>query len=75
MVHLLHEHVGRGGGEGALVVVLPVDVELAPRVVLAQVVLRLGQHAAGAAGGVEQLAHGAGRGEQFVVVDEQQVRP
>ena len=27
VVHLLHQHVGRGGGEGALVVVLPVDVE------------------------------------------------
>ena len=41
--------------------------------VLAQVVLRLGQHAAGAAGRVEQLAHRAGRGEQLVVVDEQDV--
>jgi hypothetical protein len=39
--------------------------------VLAQVALRLGQHAAGAAGRVEQLAHGAGRGEQLVVVDEE----
>ena len=41
--------------------------------VLAQVVLRFGQHAAGAAGRVEQLAHRAGRGEQLVVVDEQDV--
>jgi hypothetical protein len=71
VVHLLHQHVGGRGGEGALVVVLPVDVELGRAVVLAQVVLRLGQHAAGAAGRVEQLAHGAGRGEQLVVVDEQ----
>ena len=38
---------------------------------LTQVVLGLGQHAAGAAGGVEQLADGAGCGEQFVVLDEQ----
>ena len=73
VVHLLHQHVGRSGGEGALVVVLPVDVEPGRRVVLAQVVLRLGQHAAGAAGRVEELAHGAGRGEQLVVVDEQDV--
>ncbi len=71
MVHLLHQHVGRRGGEGALVVVLPINVEPGRAVVLAQVVLRLGQHAAGAAGRVEQLAHGAGRGEQLVVVDEQ----
>ena len=65
VVHLLHQHVGRRGGEGALVVVLPVDVELRRGVVLAQVVLRFGQHAAGAAGRVEQLAHRAGRGEQL----------
>ena len=39
--------------------------------VLTQVVLRLRQHAAGAAGGVEQLADGAGRGKQSVVLDEQ----
>ena len=71
VVHLLHQHVGGRGGEGALVVVLPVDVEPRRAVVLAQVVLRLGQHAAGAAGRVEELAHGAGRGEQLVVVDEQ----
>ena len=36
-----------------------------------QVVLRLRQHAAGTAGGVEQLADGPGRGEQLVVLDEQ----
>ncbi|TLD46543.1 MAG: hypothetical protein FAZ92_01169 [Accumulibacter sp.] len=39
--------------------------------VLAQVVLRLGQHAASTAGRVEQLAHRTGRGTQLVVVDEQ----
>ena len=39
--------------------------------VLAQVVLRFRQHAAGAAGRVEQLAHRTGRGEEFVVIDEQ----
>ena len=71
VVHLLHQHVGRRGGEGALVVVLPIDVELRRAMVLTQVVLRLRQHAAGAAGGVEQLADGAGRGEQPVVLDEQ----
>ena len=38
-----------------------------------KIVLRLGQHAARAAGGVEELAHSAGRGEKFVVVDEQQI--
>ena len=63
VVYLLHKHVGGGGGEGTLVVVLPVNIESGRRVVLAQVVLRLSQHAAGAAGGVEELAHGAGRGE------------
>ena len=73
MVHLLHEHVGRGSGEGTLVVVLPVDVEPCRRVVITQVVLRLRQHPAGAAGRVEQLAHGAGRSKEFVVVDEQDV--
>ena len=71
MVHLLHQHVGRRGGEGALVVVLPKDVELRRAVVVAQIVLRLGQHAAGAAGGIEELADGAGCGEQLVVLDEQ----
>ena len=39
--------------------------------VLTQVVLRFRQHAAGAAGGVEQLADGARCGEQPVVLDEQ----
>ena len=73
VVHLLHQHVGRRCGEGALVVVLPIDEELRRAVVLAQIVLRLRQHAAGAAGGVEQLADGAGGGEQFVVLDEQDV--
>ena len=71
VVHLLHQHVGRRGGERAPVVVLPVDVEPRRPVVLAQVVLRLGQHAARATGGVEQLADGAGSGEQLVVLDEQ----
>ena len=71
VVNLLHQHVGRRGGEGALVVVLPIDIELRGAMVLPQVVLRLRQHAAGAAGGVEQLADGAGCGEQFVVVNEQ----
>ena len=57
--------------KGALVVVLPVDVEPRGAVVVPQVVLRFGQHAAGAAGGVEELAHGPGGGEQIVVVDEE----
>ena len=73
VVYLLHKHVGGGGGEGTLVVVLPVNIESGRRVVLAQVVLRLSQHAAGAAGGVEELAHGAGRGEDLVILDEQDV--
>ncbi len=71
VVHLLHQHVGRRSGEGALVIVLPVDVEPGGAVVLAQVVLCFRQHAAGAAGRVEQLAHRTGRGKQLVVVDEQ----
>ena len=73
VVHLLHEHVGRGGGEGTGVVVLPVDEELGVRVMVAQVVLRLRQHPAGAARGVEQLANGATLGEQVVVLDEENV--
>ena len=56
----------------ALVVVLAVDVEPGLPVVVAQVALRLRQHPAGAAGGVEEGAHHAGGGEQGVVVDEQQ---
>ena len=71
VVHLLHQHVGERGGERAPVVVLPVDVEPRRPVVLAEVVLRLRQHAAGPAGGVEQLADRAGGGEQPVVLDEQ----
>ena len=71
VVHLLHQHVGCCGGECALVVVLPINVELRRAMVLTQVALRLRQHAAGAAGGVEQLADGAGCGEQPVVLDEQ----
>ena len=39
--------------------------------VLAEVVLRLRQHAASPAGGIEQLADRAGGGEQPVVLDEQ----
>src|SRR5439155_16506725 len=73
VVYLLYEHVGRSRGEGALVVVLPVNVEPRRRMVLAQVVLRLGQHTTGAAGWVEELAHGARRGEELVIVDEQDV--
>jgi hypothetical protein len=42
-------------------------------VVLAGIVLRLGQHAAGPAGRVEELADGPGRGQKAVVVDEQDV--
>ena len=75
VVHLLHQHVGRRGSEGSLVVVLPIDVELRLAMVLTQVVLRLCQHAAGAAGRVDQLTDGAGRGEQFVVLDEQDASP
>ena len=40
--------------------------------VVAQVALGFRQHAAGAAGRVQQGAHHAGLGEQFIVVDEQQ---
>src|SRR4029453_8723738 len=73
VVYLLYEHVGGSGGEGALVVVLPVNIEPGRRVVLAQVVLRLSEHTTGAAGGVKELAHGAGRGKELVIVDEQDV--
>ena len=55
------------------VVVLPVDEELGVRVMVTQVVLRLCQHPAGAACGVEQLADRATRGEQLVVLDEEEV--
>ena len=71
VVNLLHQHVGGCGGKGAVVVVLPIDVEPCSGVEISQVVLRLGQHAAGATSGVEELTHGAGRGEQFVVVNEE----
>ena len=71
VVDLLHQHVGGRGGEGAVVVVLPVDVEPCRIVVVSQVVLRFGQHAARSAGGVEELAHGSGCGEQLVVLNEE----
>ena len=71
LAHFLHQHVGGGGGVGALVVVLPVYVEPGIGMMLAQVDLRLGQHAAGSAGRVEQLAYRAASGEEIVVVDEQ----
>ena len=71
VVHLLHQHVRRRGGEGALVVVLPVHVELCRAMMVTQIVLCLRQHAAGAAGGVEQFADGAWCGEQSVVLDKQ----
>jgi len=64
------EEVGGGDGKGALVVVLAEDPELGLRVVLVQVTLGFRQHAAGATGGVEEFADGAGPGEQVVVVDE-----
>src|ERR1051325_2056782 len=35
VAHFLHQHVGRGGSECALVVVLPVNIEFRPRVVFA----------------------------------------
>jgi hypothetical protein len=38
---------------------------------LTQIVLGLGKHPTGAAGRVEELAHGAGRGEQLVILDEE----
>ena len=71
VVHLLHQHVGCGGGECAPVVLLPIDVEPRRAVVLAQVVLSLRQHASGAAGGVKQFPDCAGCGEEPVVLDEQ----
>ena len=71
MVHLFHQHVGGGGGEGALVVILAVDIESRGIVVLAQVILRFGQHAARAAGRVQQFAHRAWRGQQLVVADKE----
>src|SRR5262249_51230708 len=73
VVYLLYEHVRSSRGESTLVVVLSIDIEPGRRVVLAQVVLRLGEHTTGAAGRVEELAHGAGRGEELVIVDEQNV--
>jgi hypothetical protein len=73
VVYLLYEHVGGSRGESTLVVVLPIDIEPGGRVVLAQVVLCLGQHTAGAAGGVEELAHRARCGEELVILDEQDV--
>ncbi len=41
--------------------------------VLSQIILRFSQHAARAAGRIEKFAHGAWRGEKFVIVDEQNV--
>ena len=41
--------------------------------ILTQVVLRLGEHAAGSAGGVQELAHRAGGREKVVVIDEENV--
>ena len=41
--------------------------------VLVHIPLRLGQHATGAAGGVEEFAHGARPGQEVVVVDKEQV--
>ena len=73
VIHLLQQHVRGGDGVGAVVVVLSVGIELGFAVVVAQVVLRFGQHAAGAAGRVQQGAHHARGGQEFVVLDEQQV--
>ena len=71
VVDLLHQHVGCGRGEGALVVILPVDVEPSGGVVFAKVVLRLGEHASRAAGRVEELPYRARRCQELVVVDEE----
>jgi FKBP-type peptidyl-prolyl cis-trans isomerase 2 len=73
LVHLFHEHVRCRGGVGAFVVILTVDVEPGCRMVFAQVALRFGQHAAGAAGRVEKFTDRSGSGQQLVIMDEQVV--
>ncbi len=73
LVYLLDQHVGSGGGERALVVVLAVYIKPRPRVVLAQVVLGLGEHPARAASRVQELPHGARCRKQVIVVDEQDI--
>ncbi len=71
VIHLFDEHVGGGCGKGTLIVILAVNVEARGGVVLAEVILGLGEHAAGAAGRIEQLANRAGCGQQLVIVDEE----
>ncbi len=71
----LEHHVGPADGVGLGVEFLAEHLEAGVGVELRQVVLGDRQHAAGAAGRVEQRLHDAGLGEQVVVLDEQQVRP
>ena len=67
------QHVGPAGGVGLGVEFLPVDVQPALGVELAQVVLGHRQHPAGSAGRVQHGLDDSRFGEQFVVVHEQEV--
>jgi hypothetical protein len=73
VIDLLHEHVRRGGCESPLVVVLTIDVQPCLVVMLAKIILRFCQHAAGAASRIEQLAYRSRRSQQLVVIDEEDV--
>ena len=69
----LDQQVGGGDGIRARVVVLAIDLDRGLLVVGADPVLRLGQHAAGAAGGVADGDDDAGLGEHAGVGLQQQV--
>ena len=73
VVDLLHEHVGCCRREGALVVVLAVDVELRFLVVIAHVALCLGKHAPRAARRVEHAHDGAWLAEHVVGIHEEKI--
>ncbi len=73
VIDLLDEHVRCGCGVCARVVVLAVGVKTGRRMVLPQIILRFREHASGSAGRVEQLANRAGRRQQIVILDEEDV--
>ena len=73
VVYLFHKHVRGRRGVGASVVVLPEDEQSRLGVVLAQVVLSLSQHTAGAAGRIQEFAHCPRRCKQIIVLDKENV--